>query len=80
MSNSHDEYIDSLKQMLANSVMLGIRLSESGYDGQIRSDANRLVLQAMTELNRSVSAFLSKNGPREIEASAVLPLYYKVSK
>lgn len=78
MRTDRDEYIESLKQMLADSVMLGVRLSEGGYNGPIRSDAQRPVLQAMGELNSSVSEFLSKSGVVEIDASSVLPLYYKV--
>jgi hypothetical protein len=78
MSTSSDEYVESLKQMLATSVMLGIRLSESGYEGQIRSDAKRPVLQAMGELSSSVSEFLRKNGPTGVDASAVIPVYHKV--
>lgn len=78
MSANRDEYVESLKQMLANSVMLGIRLSESGYEGQIRSDAKRPVLQAMGELNSSLAEFLDKSGLTGIDASSVFPLYYKV--
>jgi hypothetical protein len=78
MSTNREEYVEALKQMLASSVMLGIRLSESGYEGQIRSDAKRPVLRAMGELNSSVEEFLSKSGLTEIDASSIFPLYHKV--
>lgn len=73
-----DDYIESLKQLLAHSVMLGIRLCESGYDGLIRSDAKRPVLQAMGELDASLSEFLGKSGRHGVDAKSILPLYYKV--
>ena len=75
---NREECVASFKHMLSESMMLGMMVSDCGYEGNVRNAGNGSVADGIHKLHQRVQAFLEMSSIEGISANEVLPLYDEI--
>jgi hypothetical protein len=73
-----DPVLDTLRQLLAETMHFGTRLAGNGYRGLLPDATNEPMRRAIDSLHASVAQFVRTSGLTGISPEQVLPLYPEV--
>ena len=73
-----EECVESFKQMLGEALLLGMKLSDSSYDGLLLDEKNHPIRDAIEKLHQSTREFLAVSSLESISAEQIFPLHEEI--
>ncbi len=79
MQNNTEIVVDSLKNMLARAMLLGMSVGQKGISDSVFDEKNSGLVFDVASLAESTHKFLLASGLDQVETDSVIPLYKEIS-
>lgn len=71
---------NSMKDLIAAAMMLGMKVSERSYKDTLFDDTNEPIIDSITSLTEQVKKFLSHCKIDDIDENNIIPLYQEIMR
>jgi hypothetical protein len=75
-----DEYLQALRQVVAEAILLGTTLAEKRYGGLFFDEANRSFWDRMRSLHEHTAALIAASGLTGLSAGHVFPVHDEMQR
>lgn len=75
-----DDYVQTLRQIVAEAILLGTKLADKPYGGLFFDEENREFWSSMRAIHECTAAFLAAGGIKSVTAEDVFPVQSEMAR